>query len=146
MTLEFVLHVAIAGLLATYLHIVLAAWGHKLGMEHANLCRGMANLTFGKGYEGEPPLIWGFAIIHLNGVLFALLYAAVLAKHIPVDPPVLKGLIYAGVLLIISGFFFIPVVLEGGLFGQKHGSKSWMTTVFVHGAWGVTLGWLCPIL
>jgi hypothetical protein len=146
MTLEFVIHVSIAGFLATYFHLVLAAWGDKMGMARIDFSRGMTNVTFGESYEGEAPLSLGLAQIHLNGILFALLYASVVAKYIPVENLVLKGFIFGEILWVISGLFFIPVILQGGLFGTKHHPKAWMTTAFGHGAWGVTLGWLAPVL
>jgi hypothetical protein len=146
MTLEFLVHGSIAGFLATYFHLVLAAWGDKMGMAKIDFSRGMANVTFGDSYSGDPPLALGLVQIHLNGVLFALLYAGVIAKYIPVENLLLKGFIYGEILWLISGIYFIPVILKGGLFGSKHHPRGWMTTAFGHGAWGITLGWLSPVL
>jgi len=146
MTLEFVVHVAIAGFLATYFHLVLAAWGDKMGMAKIDFSRGLANLTFGDSSKGEASIVLGLAQVHLNGILFALLYASVLAGYIPVENLVLKGLVFGIGLWIISGLFFIPIILGGGLFASKHHPRAWLTTGFVHAAWGVTLGWLSPVL
>ena len=145
MTLEFVVHVSIAGFLSTYFHLVLAAWGDKFGMAKMDFSRGMANITFGDSSEGEASIALGLAQIHLNGILFALLYASVIAKYIPIESLVLKGLIYGGILWLISGLCFIPIVLKGGFFGSRHHPRAWMTTAFAHAVWGITLGWLSPI-
>ena len=75
MDLEFFIHVSAVGVLATYIHLIFALWAPRYGLPRIDFPRGMTQLTFGDSFEGPAPYGWGIAVIHMNGILFALLYA-----------------------------------------------------------------------
>ena len=144
MTLEFIVQVAIAGFLGTYVHLILALWAGQAGLPRIDLSRGMANMTFGKSFEGEPPYLLGAAVIHINGIIFALIYATVVAQYLPGDP-FIKGGIFGFILWIIAMLFFVPVFFKDGFFGLKMGKWGWITALIVHVVYGIIVGWLSPV-
>ena len=107
MDLEFFIHVSLVGVLATYLHLVGALWADRYGLPRIDLPRGMTQLTFGDSFEGPAPYGWGIAVIHVNGIAFALLYATVIAQYLPGEPYI-KGLIFGGILYIGAMLIFVP--------------------------------------
>lgn len=144
MDLEFFVHVAAVGILATYVHLIFALWAPRYGLPRIDFPRGMTQLTFGDSFEGPAPYGWGIAVIHMNGILFALLYATV-AQYLPGDLFV-RGLIWGGILFIGAQFIFVPIFLQDGVFGLKGHKKGWLTALVVHLLYGAILGWLSPIL
>ena len=106
---------------------------------------GIAELTWGESFEGRAPYWMGFAAIHMNGIILALIYAAAVGPYLP-GIPVVRGLIYGGILFIVAQFFFVPVFLRGGIMGMKHHKMAWLTAVIVHGVFGAMVGWLCPLV
>ena len=145
MDLEFFIHVSLAGLLATYLHLVAALWADRYGLPRIDLPRGMTQLTFGDSFEGPAPYGWGITVIHVNGIAFALLYATVFAQYLPGEPYI-KGLIFGGILYIGAMFIFVPFFLKDGFFGSKGHPMGWLTALIIHLIYGLILGWLSPIL
>jgi len=145
MTLEFFVLVAFAGILATYVHMLFALWAHRFGLPRLDFCKVLAELSFGESFDGKPPYWLGLLQIHLNGIVFALLYATVVARYLPGEP-VVKGLIFGGILFVASQLVFVPLFLREGFFILKLHPRAWMTAVVVHGIYGGILGWLSPIL
>ena len=80
----------------------------------------------------------------LTGVLFALLYACVVGASLP-GGPVLRGLIFAAILLVVSQLVFVPFFLRDGFFGIKT-PRSILTAITVHIVFGAILGWLAPVV
>ena len=145
MDLEFLVHVSIAGILATYVHLIFALWAPRYGLPRLDFPRGMTQLTFGDSFEGPAPYSWGIMVIHLNGIVFALLFATVVAPMIfPTLSLVISGLIWGGILFIGAGFIFVPIFLQDGLFGLKGHKMGWLTALVVHLLYGLVLGWLTP--
>ncbi|MDH3738064.1 MAG: hypothetical protein OER92_02640 [Alphaproteobacteria bacterium] len=146
MGLEFFIHVSAVGILATYVHLIFALWAPRYGLPRLDFPRAMTQLTFGDSFEGPAPYGWGIAVIHMNGIMFALLYATVIAPYMPGDLAlVVRGLIWGGILFIAAQLIFVPFFLKDGFFGMKGHAKGWITALFVHLLYGLILGWLSPI-
>ncbi|NKB50160.1 MAG: hypothetical protein GKS02_12460 [Alphaproteobacteria bacterium] len=145
MSLDFFILVSAAGLLATYIHLVFALWAPRYGLPRIDLPRGMTQLTFGDSFEGPAPYGWGIAVIHVNGIVFALLYATVVGPLLPGELFV-RGLIWGGILFIGAQLIFVPFFLKDGFFGLKGHPRGWITALVIHLLYGAILGWLSPIL
>lgn len=145
MQLETFVLVALVGLLATYCLLIMSLWAHRLGLPRLDFARGMANLTYGESFEGPPSYWAGQAVVYVNGVFFALLYAAAVAPYIP-GPPLMRGAIWGVVLFLASGLFYVPLYLRDGFFLSHVHRNAWMTSLMAHGVYGLILGWLSPIV
>lgn len=145
MKLDFFIVVTLSGILATYLHLVMGQWSHKIGMPRLDFARVMANLTYEDSFEGEPSYWAGQIAVILNGVFFAFLYATVIGPYLPGEP-VVRGIQFGVLLYLASGLFFIPVYLKEGLFLSGVDSKAWIPLLMVHVVYGSVVGWLSPIL
>jgi uncharacterized membrane protein YagU involved in acid resistance len=145
MQLDHFIVIAAAGLLATYAHLVAALWAPRFGLPRLDLSMGIAELTWGETFEGKAPYWMGFAAIHMNGIVFALLYATVVAPLLP-GIGVVRGLIYGGILFVGAQLLFVPIFLRGGLFGMKHHPMAWLTALIAHEVYGAIVGWLSPIV
>jgi hypothetical protein len=144
LTGEFFLMVAIAGVIATHCTLMMALWAPKLGLPRADFPYAMADLSFAAAFGGKAPYWSGLWVIHLNGLFFAFLYSTVAAPLLD-GPPMLKGAIYGAILFVASGVFFQPVFLGLGLFLFKAHKLGWITSLMVHGIFGLVCGWLAPI-
>lgn len=145
MSLEFFIIVSAVGILATYVHLIFALWAPRYGLPRIDLPRGMTQLTFGDSFEGPAPYGWGIAVIHMNGIIFALLYATVVGPYLPGEL-VVRGLIFGGILFIAAQLIFVPIFLQDGIFGVKGHPRGWITALIIHLLYGLVLGWLSPIL
>jgi hypothetical protein len=145
MKLDFLLAVTFAGFLATYFHLVFALTADRVGLVRLDFTKGTAKLIFGESYDGNPPYVLGLAAVHLNGIIFALIYATVIGPMMS-GPNVLRGLIYGGLLYLYSQFIHVPVFMKGGLFSRKVNSRAWLTAAIAHAIYGAILGWLAPLL
>ncbi|MFQ5693239.1 MAG: hypothetical protein ACE5IM_09375 [Nitrospinota bacterium] len=137
--------ISAGGFLATYAHMVVALVAGKTGMVRLDFGKGLSHLLFGESYDGAPPYWLGLATVHLHGILFALLYATVAGAYLP-GPPLVRGLIWGGLLLIFSQCFFNPVVTGHGFFSRKLHPRAWQSAVVAHAVYGAVVGWLCPII
>ncbi len=146
MDLEFFLHVSAAGILAGYVLLIFALWAPRYGLPRLDFPRGMTQLTFGDSFEGPAPYGLGIALLHMNGILFALLYATVVGPLLPGELLVVRGLIWGVILFFGAQLIFVPIFLRGGIFSLKHGPRAWKTALLVHVLYGVVVGWLSPIL
>ncbi len=146
MELDFFIVVALSGVLAAYLHLVMGQWAERIGMSpRLDFSRVMADLSYGDSFEGEPSYWAGQIAVYMNGIFFAFLYATVIGPHLPGEP-VVRGLIYGFILYLGSGLFFIPVYLKEGIFLSKVDKKAWIPLAMVHLIFGIVVGWLSPIL
>ena len=145
LTLEFLVLTVWAGILATYVHMVLALWAPRYGLPRLDFAAAMADLCFGDAFDGAPPYWLGLIALHLNGVVFALFYATLAGPLLP-GPLFIRGLIWGGILFFGSQLMFVPLFLRKGVFGLKDHPRAWMTALVAHGAFGAVLGWLCPVL
>ena len=137
--------VAAAGVLATYVHLAFALWAPRYGLPRLDFAKGMAELCFAESFEGPPPYWLGLLALHLNGIVFALLYATVFGPLLP-GPPLIRGLLFSGILLIGSQLVFVPLFLRDGFFGLKMHNRAWMTALVTHALFGAVLGWLSPVI
>ncbi len=144
MPLESIVITIIAGIIATYGLVVMALWAFRIGLPRLDFSRAMAELTYGESFEGQAPYWAGQAVIYLNGVFFALIYATVVAQYLP-GPDLVKGAIWGGILFLISGVFFVPLFMREGFFLSHIHKNAWITSAMVHGVWGMIVGWLSPI-
>ncbi len=156
MEIDFFLMSAFAGIMATFGLLVMANWADSLGLPRLDFSRAMANLTYSRTFEEDAPPgatgggpntpYWpGMIVIYFNGVFFALLYSSVIAKYIPIDPPVLKGAAYGVILWFVSGIFYVPVFLKEGFMLTHIHKNAWITSLMVHGTFGLFCGWIAPI-
>ena len=145
MNLETFTMIALVGFLATYIHMVIALWVSSVGLPRLDFSRVIANHNFSGGYKEEPPYILGMASVHLNGIVFALIYATLVGPNLP-GTDFERGLIYGAILFFFSQTLFVPIVLKDGLFLHKLHPKAWITALIVHVIYGAVLGWLCPIV
>ncbi len=144
MPLESIIVTIIAGIVATYGLLVTALWAGGLGLPRLDFARAMAELTYGESFEGQAPYWAGQAVIYLNGIFFALIYATVVAQYLP-GPDLLRGVMWGAILWFVSGVFFVPLFLKEGFFLAHVDKNAWATSAMVHGVWGMIVGWLSPI-
>jgi hypothetical protein len=145
MDLDFIIQASVAGILGGYVLLIFALWAPRYGLPRLDFPRGMTQLTFGDSFEGPAPYGLGIALLHVNGILFALLYATVVGPLLPGEL-VVRGLIWGVILFFGAQLIFVPIFLKGGIFSLKHGPKAWITALLVHVLYGVVVGWLSPIL
>ena len=145
MTLEFLIIASGAGILATYVHMVFAQWAPRYGLPRLDFPKILAELSFGESFQGRPPYWLGLVALHLNGIVFALLYATLFGPWLP-GIPLVRGLLYGGILFFASQCLFVPLILREGFFIAKGPPRAWMTAAVAHAIYGAILGWLCPIL
>ena len=120
--------------------MVFALLADRMGMAKLDFGKGLAMLLFGESYEGKPPYALGFIAVHLNGVIFGLIYASV-AGCVPA-PPVWRGLIWGGALWVFSQCAFNPLIAGNGFFSRKLHPGAWRTALVAHAIYGGLLGWL----
>ncbi len=137
--------ICVTSFFATYAHMAFALIADRVGMVKLDFGKGLAMLFFGESYEGKPPYVLGVIAVHLNGVILGLLYATVAAGHIS-GPPVFRGLVWGGALLVFSQCVFNPFITGHGFFSRKMHPRAWQTAVVAHAIYGGLLGWLSPIL
>jgi hypothetical protein len=144
-TAEFFLMVTITSVVATHCTLMMALWAPRLKLPRADFPFAMADLSFGAAFNGGKAPYWsGLYVIHLNGLFFAFLYSTVVAPLLPYAPMV-NGAIYGVILFIASGVFFQPVFLGLGLFLRGAHPHGWITSLIVHGIFGLVCGWLAPV-
>lgn len=147
MPLDAFILTAGAGLLATYALIITALWAPRVGLPRIDFSRAMADLYWADSFDGRGPYWMGFAIIHVNGIIFALVYATEIGAMMPAAwPGVVKGAVWGEILYIFAELVFVPIFLRGGIFSVKAHKMAWLTSFIVHGAWGCIVGWLSPVL
>ncbi len=144
MPLESIVITIIAGIIATYGLLIMALWAFRLGLPRLDFSRAMAELTYDESFEGQAPYWAGQLVIYLNGIFFALIYATVVARYLP-GPDLVKGVIWGGILFVMSGVFYVPLFLREGFFLSHIHKNAWITSAMVHGVWGMIVGWLSPI-
>ena len=144
MALDSIVITIIAGIIATYGLLVMALWADGLGLPRLDFSRAMAERTYGESFDGQAPYWAGQAVIYLNGVFFALIYATVVGQYLP-GPELFRGAIWGAILWLISGVFFVPLFLKEGFFLSHIHKNAWLTSAMVHGVWGLIVGWLSPI-
>jgi hypothetical protein len=154
MTGEFFFMVAVAGIVATHCTLMMALWAPMLKLPRADFPLAMADLSFGASFAGKPPSYWsGLFVIYLNGLFFAFLYSTVAAPWLEDmligtdwNMPLMWGALYGVILFVVSGVFFQPVFLKLGPFLVKAHPLGWLTSLIVHGIFGLVCGWLAPVV
>ena len=151
---EFYFMVALAGIVATHCTLMMALWAPMLKLPRADFPLAMADLSFGASFNGKPASYWsGLVVIHLNGLFFAFLYSTAAAPWLEgllagsdYNTPMMWGALYGAILFVASGLFFQPVFLKLGLFLRKAHPLGWLTSLMVHGIFGLVCGWLAPVV
>lgn len=145
MTLDFLLAVSLVGILATYGLLTMALWAGRIGLPKLDFATAMTKFTYGESYDGNPPFLMGNFVVYMNGILFSLLYATVIEAYLP-GTALIKGVTYGIILWFISSAFYVPVFLREGVFLSKIHKNAWITSLMVHGLWGLIVGWLSPTI
>ena len=163
MDIEFFAMSAFAGIMGTYALLSLANWADSIGMPRLDFSRAMANVTFartfdkgvapGAGVDAPNTPYWpGVGVIMLNGIFFALLYSTWTHQYMPVDsamfgiaPNILNGALWGVVLWFVSGVFYVPFYLREGFMLTGIHPWAWLTSLKVHGAYGMMVGWIAPV-
>ncbi len=156
MDIEFFAMSAFAGIMGTYALLSLANWADSLGMPRLDFSRAMANITFARTFEDdvEPgagvsapntPYWPGMGVIFVNGIFFALLYTSYTHQFIPIDHALLKGAVWGVVLWFVSGVFYVPFYLREGFMLSGIHPWAWLTSLKVHIAYGLMVGWIAPL-
>ena len=107
--------IAAVGVLATYAHLIMALWAPSYGLPRIDFSMGIADISWGESFGGKPPYWMGFTAIHLNGIIFAFVYATEMAPILP-GPALIKGLIWGGILFVGAPVHLRSVLFEGRLF------------------------------
>ncbi len=163
MDIEFFAMSAFAGIMGTYALLSLANWADSIGMPRLDFSRAMANVTFartfdkgvapGAGVEAPNTPYWpGMGVIFVNGIFFALLYSTWTHQYMPADsamfgiaPNIINGAIWGVVLWFVSGVFYVPFYLREGFMLTGIHPWAWLTSLKVHGAYGMMVGWIAPV-
>lgn len=145
MPLETFVVIILSGLLGSYGLLTLALWLPGMGLPRLDFAKAMSMFMYGESYDGNPPYISGVAAVYLNGIFFALLYATFFAHYLPDLHPLLRGGIWGVILFTISGLWFVPHFLKEGYFLSHIHKHAWIGSLIVHTAYGVMVGWLCPV-
>lgn len=135
----------LAGILATYGLIITALWMPGLKLPRLDFSKVMAGYCYGESFDGKPPYFAGQAVIYMNGIFFAVLFATVIGHYLP-GLPLLRGAIWGVILWAVSGLVFVPHFLKEGYFLAKVHKQAWLSSLLCHGAYGLILGWLSPIV
>jgi uncharacterized membrane protein YagU involved in acid resistance len=81
----------------------------------------------------------GWVLHFVMGILLALLYAGVFDRRLP-GPPLLRGLVYGGLVFAAAQLIFMPLV-GGGVF--SHGDLELLTGSLIgHLVFGGLVGWI----
>ena len=74
----------------------------------------MTKFSYGESYEGrEAPYFSGQAVVYVNGIFFALLYATIVGPVLPFTP-FINGTIWGIILYFSSCLFYVPFFLREG--------------------------------
>ena len=147
MTLEFLVHAALAGFIATFVMMVFAQWADRYGLPRVDFAHEQAELTLREVVHGPSAYFLGLWILHMNGIVFALLYSSVVAKHLPMIAGYgfTRGIIFGEILFVAAGLIYVPIFFRLGFFAVKAHPLAWTTSALVHGIFGLIVGWLAPV-
>ena len=68
-----------------------------------------------------------------------------LESLIPLSPSLLKGAVWGIILWFVSGIFYVPVYLKEGFMLSHIHPLAWLTSLKVHIAYGLMVGWIAPL-
>ena len=158
MDIEFFAMSVFAGIMGSYGLVSMALWADSLGLPRLDFSRAMANITYSRTFEEDAELgaaggqkypntpYWpGMVVLFMNGIFFALLYSSVVAQYIPLEQGPLKGATWGFILWLISGVFYVPFYLKEGFMLRHIHPMAWLTSLMVHGIYGLFVGWIAPI-
>jgi hypothetical protein len=166
MDIEFFAMAVFAGIMGSYALVALSLWADSLGLPRLDFSRAMSKVTYARTFEEDvapgagvdapnTPYWPGMIVLFMNGIFFALLYASwthefmpagMLAELLPVSLPVLKGALWGIVLWFVSGIFYVPFYLKEGFMLSGIHPLAWLTSLKVHIAYGMMVGWIAPVL
>lgn len=155
MTLEFLAHSIIVGILASYVLIAMALWADSLGLPRLDFSRAMSKVTYARTFEEDAkpgaavdapntPYWPGMIVIYFNGIIFGLVFTAYVGQYLPGDA-IFRGALWGVILWFFSGVFFVPYILREGFFLSGIHPMAWFTSLIVHGMYGGVMGMFAPI-
>ena len=66
-------------------------------------------------------------------------------EYLPLEQGPLKGAAWGVILWAISGVFYVPFYLKEGFMLRHIHPMAWLTSLKVHGIYGLFVGWIAPI-
>ena len=157
MDIEFFLMSVFAGIMGSYGLVSMALWADSIGLPRLDFSRAMANITYSRTFEENAELgakgggpktpYWpGMIVLFMNGIFFALLYSSVVAQYMVIlEYGPLKGAAWGIILWLISGIFYVPFYLKEGFMLSHIHPLAWLTSLMVHGIYGLFVGWIAPV-
>lgn len=127
------------GLLATFVAVVAGTWFPSLGLPRVNLVTLNGNILAPEGSSVSFAWTVGLLQLFAGGVVVALLYALYIQAILP-GPGWARGMIWGGVLCLVSGLTLFPLIYGGGVFGSGWDSAYPLSLVAWYLLWGTVLG------
>ncbi|MDA0238529.1 MAG: hypothetical protein O3A84_00700 [Proteobacteria bacterium] len=154
-TLEFLVHSILVGILASYVLLAMALWSDSLGLPRLDFSRAMANVTYARTFEKDvgpgagvdapnTPYWPGMIVIYFNGIIFGLVFTTYVGQYLPGDA-IFRGAVYGVILWAVSGVFYVPFILREGFFLSHIHPMAWFSSLIVHGMYGGVMGMFAPI-
>lgn len=144
MPVDIFLSIILSACVATYCLLTVALWAPGVGLPRLDFSKVLGKFMYGPSYDGKQPYFGGMASIYMNGIVFALMYSTIMAGYLP-GPAVIKGGIWGFILFLVSGLWFVPNFLKEGYFLSNVHERAWVTSLIVHVAYGLVVGWLAPV-
>ena len=128
-----------AGLLATYVAMVAGTWFPGLSLPRVDLASLNGNILAPEGASASFAWTVGLMQLGAGGVVMALLYAFYIQALLP-GPGWARGMIWGGVLCLVSGLTLFPLIYGGGVFGSGWASGYPLALAVWYLLWGAVLG------
>ena len=128
-----------AGLLATFVAMVAGTWFPGLSLPRIDLASLNGDFLVPEGASVSFSWTMGLLQLGAGGVVMALLYALYIQTLLP-GPGWAGGMIWGGVLCLVSGLTLFPLIYGGGVFGSAWDSAYPLALAVWHLLWGAVLG------
>ncbi len=127
------------GLLATFVAVVAGTWFPSLNLPRIDLATLNGSILAPEG--ASVSFAWTVGLLQMfgSGVVMALLYALYIQALLP-GPGWARGMIWGGVLCLVSGLTLFPLIYGGGVFGSEWDSVFPLALAVWHLLWGTVLG------
>jgi hypothetical protein len=127
------------GLLATFVAVVAGTWFPSLSLPRVDLATLNGNILAPEGASLSFAWTVGLLQLFAGGVVMALLYAFFIQALLP-GPGWSRGMIWGGVLCLVSGLTLFPLIYGGGVFGSEWDSAYPLALAVWYLLWGAVLG------
>ena len=128
-----------AGLLATFVAFVAGTWFPGLSLPRIDLASLNGDFLAPQGASAAFTWTAGLLQLFAGGVVMALLYARYIQAILP-GPGWARGMIWGGVLCLVSGLTLFPLIYGGGVFGGTWHSVYPLALAVWYLLWGAVLG------